>query len=360
VNAEAQRILGAPAGALDAAVGRDCRDALRAQPAVARLLLAALDGHERPSRAELTLAGVPARTIGFTLGAVRDDAGRTTGAALFFRDLAPIEHMDEQQRLRERLAALGQMAAGLAHEIRNPLAGMEVIAGLLRRRLEGRAEELALVGELVGELRSLAATVSASLEFVRPVDVVRTPADAVALLEDALAVALARLPFAGAIERRYAASLPPAFVDREQLRTVLVNLVLNALEAMSGRAGGRLRLVAEAESPVETVHAATWAISADAVERPLAKLPHAAVSDVLVLAVEDDGPGVPPELRERVFYPFFTTKERGSGVGLATAQKIVASHGGSLELESAPGHGARFVVRLPLGDPLAAAAGRAA
>jgi signal transduction histidine kinase len=88
------------------------------------------------------------------------------------------------------------------------------------------------------------------------------------------------------------------------------------------------------------------------------------VSGSIVIAVEDEGPGVPPELRERIFYPFFTTKERGSGVGLATAQKIVASHGGSLALEPAAGpdavRGARFVLRLPACEPPALAQGCAA
>jgi signal transduction histidine kinase len=256
---------------------------------------------------------------------------------MIFRDLAPIERRDEQERLRERLAALGQMAAGMAHEIRNPLAGMEVLAGLLRRRLADRPEEQALLGELLGELRAVARTVAASLEFVRPAVPARTSVDPVALLEEALAQALALVPFAGAIERDYDARGPTLQADAEQLRTALVNLLQNALEAMAElRApAARLRLAVRGREP----------------EREDGGGAPAEVE----IRIRDDGPGVPAELREKVFYPFFTTKRKGSGVGLATAQKIVAAHGGHLELESGAGDpaggeagpGAGFRIRLP-------------
>lgn len=359
-NPEACRTLGGAEAAPADWLGRDVRAVLRAQPAVARLLLAALDGADRPSRAELVLAAggsASARTIGFTLTAVRDGAGAVVGAAIFFRDLTPFERMDEQERLRERLAALGQMAAGLAHEIRNPLAGMEVIAGLLRRRWEGqegREEDQSLLAELVGELRSLASTVTQSLEFVRPLDLVREPVDPVAMIEDALRLARLRVPWSGEVERRYDARIETAVLDREQLRSVLVNLLVNALEAMQAGGGSRLRLVARLDARDEAAESGTWAVREGAQDPPPSR---SVVSDALVVAVEDDGPGVPDTLREHVFYPFFTTKERGSGVGLATAQKIVASHGGTLSLEPAEPRGARFVIRLPLGAPGAAGAG---
>ena len=352
LNPGAQRILGCPEGAPAAALGRDAREALRRQPTVAHLLLEGLDGRERPSRAELALEPTgdrPACTIGFTLTAVRDPAGGVRGAAIFFRDLTPYERMDEQERLRERLAALGEMAAGLAHEIRNPLASMEVLAGLLRRRLEGRPEEQALVGELVGELRALASTVNASLEFVRPLAPARTTVDAVELVEESLALARSRVAFEGAIERDYAEALPFLLADAEQLRAVVTNLLVNALEAMRGDAGSeapdgghRLRIELRAESEER----ATWAVgpTGEGTDAPLAR-----PARELVIAVSDSGPGVPAELRERIFYPFFTTKQRGSGIGLAHAQKVMASHGGAIDLESREGEGATFRLRLPLG-----------
>jgi len=335
-NAGAQRILGCPEGELAQAIGRDCRDVLAAEPGVARLLIETLERHSPLSRAELVLEGGRDRlgsTIGFTLSPVSDEQGRLRGAAMIFRDLTPIERSDEQERLRERLAGLGQMAAGLAHEIRNPLAGMQVLAGLLRRRLADRPDDQALVAELTGGLRALADTVTASLDFVRPLAPEHGPVDAGRLLEDALALARRRVPFTGTVVRDGDASLPVLSADEDQLRTMLTNLIVNAFESMATGEG--------ADDPCLTlglrVRGGECAVTDAGVAEP-----------ELEITVADNGPGVSPELREKVFYPFFTTKQSGSGVGLATAQKIVASHGGSLELESPRGGGCTFRVRLPV------------
>ena len=346
LNAGAQRILGCPRGEPDAAIGRDCREVLRTQPAVAHLLLDTLDGRAPLSRAELVLDGDAGRlpsTIGFTLAPVRDGAGRVCGAAILFRDLTPFERGDEQERLRERLAALGQMAAGMAHEIRNPLASMEVLAGLLKRRLEDRPEELALLTQLMSEMRAVAESISASLEFVRPVSLARRPVDARELVEESLRIATQRVKFEGEVERRYAPELPELHVDPELLRGVVTNLILNALEAMSAQQRPP-RLLLSVQTRLSDPPARSVRVGADG---------RAAASQVgavreIAIAVSDTGPGVPEELREKIFYPFFTTKERGSGVGLALAQKFVASHGGVLELESVRGVGATFRVRLPV------------
>ncbi len=341
VNSGACRML----GVARAGLGRPCRHVLRSQPTVVGLLEGALDGKERPSRAELTLEPVEAqaaRTIGFTLDTVRDEDGSVQGAVLAFRDLTPFERQDEQDRLRDRLATLGEMTAGLAHELRNPLAGMEVLAGLLRRRLADRPEDLALLSELVGELRSLSRTVTESLEFVRPVRLSREAVDPVEILEESLALARSRVPFAGAIERGYDEELPVVYVDAEQLRGVETNLIVNALESMaacSRTEGHRLALGLR----VRAADRGTWAVS-DAGADPVGLPP----ASELVITVADTGTGVDPDLRERVFHPFFTTKEHGSGVGLSHAQKVVVGHGGALELDGRPGEGAIFRVRLPL------------
>lgn len=329
LNAIGHRVLGCVGADRDDALGRDCREVLAGQPTVAQRLLEALDGIEPPSRAELSLdrAGP---TIGYTVSTIRDRHGAVVGAVLQFRDLTPYERNAEQQRLRERLAALGEMAAGLAHEIRNPLAGMEILTGLLRRRLVGREEELALVNELTAELHRVAQTVTDSLEFVRPVALRSEPVDPVEVLEESLARARSRVPFDVDVRRDYAETLPPLRADGERLEGVLTNLIVNAFEAMhfAGSAPACVSLgvrVAESES--------VFGAESDA---------------DMVFSVADTGPGIPAELRERIFYPFFTTKQRGSGVGLAQAQKIVAGHGGRLELESEPGAGATFRVRIPL------------
>jgi signal transduction histidine kinase len=331
LSSEARRILGCPEGPLETLIGRPCQEVLASQPAVAARLRGALDGRDRPSRAELVLdpvSGRPARTIGFTLLSVRDASEAVRGAAMVFRDLTPFERMDEQDRLRDRLAALGQMAAGLAHAIRNPLASMEVLAGLLKRQLGDRPEERGLVEELMGELRALAGTVTASLEFVRPVSISRVPCDPKAILEESLRLARARVPFSGAIQREYAEPLPPLGADADELRAALTDLLVNALEAM-------------AESGPDSRHRLALHLEAQGAGDERRELE---------ICISDSGPGIPEELRDRIFYPFFTTKGRGSGVGLANAQKVIFSHGGSIEVESEPGAGSTFCVRLPLNE----------
>ncbi|MFQ5415888.1 MAG: nitrogen regulation protein NR(II) [Myxococcota bacterium] len=349
INDGARRILGCPGPEEAPLVGLDCREALACQPAVARLLEEAIDARSPLSRAELVLEAPGERersTIGFTLSPVQDDDGRTRGATMIFRDLTPFERMDEQDRLRERLSALGEMAADLAHEIRNPLAGMQVIADLLKRRLANRPDEVAMVDQIIGELGSVADTVTASLEFVRPVSLERRPLDVVVLIEEAIAVAQSRVAFAGAIVREFEDDVPAVSADPDQLRSVLTNLVLNAFEAMGG---------AEAE-PEQCLTVSVRRVLSDRDARSMlvrsdgqtARCRELVTSEVLI-DVADTGPGVPAELREKVFYPFFTTKPHGSGVGLAAAQKIVASHGGLIEIDGREGVGARFRVRLLLG-----------
>jgi signal transduction histidine kinase len=321
LSPEAARVLelAAPGDAL----GRAADEVLADHPPLLRLLGEALRGRELPPRAELELAldgGRERRPIGFTLVPVRDAAGRTRGAALLFRDLTPFERQDEQARLRDRLAALGQMAAGLAHEIRNPLASLQVLADLLKRSLGERPEELELVEEILGELESLTRLVNGRLAFVRPHAPLRAPVDLVELVDEALRRARARVPFEGEVEVAVEPELRPS-LDALQLESVLVNLIVNAFEAMRELPAGQPRLL---------------------------RIEAAAQGGELRLAVADSGPGVPAPDRERVFYPFFTTRDAGTGVGLAEVHKAVVSHGGSVEVRERVGGGAVFLIHLPL------------
>lgn len=304
--------------------GRPCREVLATQPALCGQLEEALRGVECPGRVELRLesAGQQAATIGYSLATIRDPQGAIRGAAIQFRDLTPIERRAARERLRERLVALGEMAAGLAHEIRNPLAAMEISAGLLKRRINDDPEALELVEDLRAEVGRVAETVTQSLEFVRPVSLEPEVTDVIALLEQGLRVARARCEYRGRVEREFPERpLPRLWVDIDGVRAVLTNLLLNALEALEGVAPADQRLVIGAAAATERAEVTVW--------------------------IRDNGPGIAPEFRERIFYPFFTTKLQGSGVGLAMAQKLIAEHGGRLELESEPGCGATFRLHLP-------------
>jgi signal transduction histidine kinase len=320
LSPEAARVL--ELGDAAAHLGRPAAEVLAPHPPLVALLAEAGKGHELPPRAELELVlagGRERRPIGFTLVPVRDGADDLRGAALLFRDLTPFERHDEQERLRERLAALGQMAAGLAHEIRNPLASILVLLELLKRSLSTR-EDIELVDEILSEHEALTRLVNGSLAFVRPHAAMRAPVALPQLVDEAMRRAMARVPFDGVVEARVDERLAPS-LDAGLLESVLVNLIANAFEAMRDHArpeGHRLELVAE---PAD---------------------------GELRISVADSGPGVPAENRERIFYPFFTTREQGTGVGLAEVHKAVASHGGSVEVRDRVGGGAVFVIHLPV------------
>jgi len=341
VNRVACRILGlepVPDGALAAEVLAD-------HPRLVQMLDEAFRLSSLPNRAELELGRDGGKTIGFTLSLVADASGRPAGAALFFKDLTRIEHNEEQERLRDRLAELGQMAASLAHEIRNPLASIEVSCSLLKRRVPG-GEPCELLDKIVADVRRLNATVSSSLEFVRPVAPRLEPTALGPLLEAAIGVAEIRSGGPRiAIQRSFRDDLPPFLMDPPLMRQVFENLLLNALEAVAG--GGSVRVATEAIDaqsettipyrPAETGRGDPW---------PRAE-------QFVVIRVADSGAGIDEADLDRIFQPMFTTKRQGSGIGLAVVRKIVNSHGGLIDVENLPGGGAQFSVRLPvvLGAP---------
>ena len=220
---------------------------------------------------------------------------------------------------RNRLAELGEMAAGVAHEIRNPLGGIRLYAGLLERDLARDPERLGLLRRLLDGVGQLDRIVGEMLDFTRRIVLQPRDLEAERVLEEALRSAL---PADGAaagpvrILRRYATGLRLR-ADPHHLHRAVLNLVLNALEAMPE--GGVLTLAAEAfPGGVE-------------------------------LRVEDSGPGIPAETLGRVFDPFFTTKAQGTGLGLAIVQQVAEAHGGSVEALNRPEGGACFRIRLPEG-----------
>ncbi len=311
-------ILGRP-GRAGPWLGRRVAELLDGEPELLALLHGAREGRDHPMRAELGLRR-SGRRIGFTLLPVVGEPGLACGAALLFRDLAPFESSQEQARLQGRLAALGEMAAGLAHEIRNPLAAMEMGVGLLKRKLHD-PEELELLEELQLGQREIAETIDACLAFVRHAPPERRPTELGALLRQAFATASRRVPLAVAAELPELDG-PILAVDPAQLRGAVVDLCVNALQALRE---------ARTQAPALTLRAV------------------ADPEGGMRLEVEDNGPGVAAEDRERIFQPFFTTRAGGSGVGLASVQKIVSAHGGHLQLDSEPTRGTRFTIHLPAG-----------
>lgn len=325
------------------AAGMAVEEALAEHPQLAHILRESFGMSSLPNRAEIELKtrSETGKTIGFTLSLVSGEQGEPMGAAIFFKDLTHVEHKEEQERLRDRLAALGQMAANLAHEIRNPLAAIEVTCSLLKRRMSADGPERDLLEKIIAEVRRLNRTITSSLEFVRPISVTLAPTSLESVIEEAVATALGRRGRPGIlIERRYDGAVPDFLMDRAQIRQVFENLFLNALEAMGET--GVLRIeTGTAEAP----HTPTTPYRPRGFER---NDPYHTIERYAVVRVCDTGGGIDEEHLDKLFYPFFTTKKHGSGVGLSMAKKVVDSHRGIIDVESRPGQATVFTVRLPI------------
>jgi two-component system sensor histidine kinase PilS (NtrC family) len=234
------------------------------------------------------------------------------------------------------------MSAGIAHEFRNSLGAIRGFVRLLQKTLGEEAEGAAHVRDILTEIGSLEGVLKDFLVFARPVSLQISEVSLGALLDEALASCREEIERPGITLARLLPAEPvQAALDPAQVKQVLVNLVRNACEAMPG--GGTLTVGAglaragadeggEVATPVEAEGGRWWA----------------------EFLVGDTGPGIPEEDRERIFTPFFTTKDQGTGLGLALVQKTVVAHGGRIELESAEGVGSLFRVLLPQGERRAA------
>jgi len=233
-----------------------------------------------------------------------------------------LRRAEADARRAERLAALGQLSAGLAHEIRNPLAVIKGSAEMLSRKV---AESEPLAAELAGfissEVNRLNALVVRFLDFARPSKLELQLERVSEIVDRALEASAASFPDAKVkVERNYAPEVPEIQADRQLCEQVFVNLITNAFQAMEGQEGTlRLSITPEISNGE----------------------PGAGV------IVEDSGPGVPPELREQIFNPFFTSKKEGVGLGLSIVAKIVDDHHGTIRLEDGAPQGARFHVFFP-------------
>jgi signal transduction histidine kinase len=314
-------------------IGRPFADVLHERPAIIRVLSTAFEMNYLPNRAELRLKDLD-RVIGYTLSQVKDDEGAVIGAVLFFKDLTRVEQLEERERLRDRLASLGEMAAGIAHELKNPLAGIEVMAGLLRRRVPDSADTQTLLTDIISEAKLANAIVVEMLEFVRPIRLQVERTDMADLLHQAMTMAETKAPRGDVpVSIDIARDLPMIEADHHQLCQVFTNLLTNAFEALNGK--GRVAITAIA-----------GVIEADPA---LAGLQQPTPStSTIVVDISDNGPGVSSDLTDKIFDPFFTTKPQGSGLGLPIVRKIVDAHDGRIDVESSPDRGTRFRVTLPV------------
>jgi signal transduction histidine kinase/DNA-binding response OmpR family regulator len=243
--------------------------------------------------------------------------------ALFTSQAAvAVRNTHELERLRSgALAALGRMATEVAHELKNPLAGLRLYARHLEARLSkgGDADGAGLAQKITSTVDHLATVVQEITAFGRPPELHRVPTNIHALLDECLAFAQAKCEATGVeVARVYDAACPEALLDARELRKAFLNLVLNGMEALG--AGGKLTVTTS----------------------------YATETRMVTVIVEDTGVGMSEETLSRMFDLFFTTKPQGTGLGMALARSVIDLHAGELGINSAPGKGTRVTVRLPI------------
>jgi PAS domain S-box-containing protein len=309
VNPAAQRIL--EAGGLQA--GKPFRDALSPATALSDLIAEALQVGSPIVRRTIRLDGARARHLGVTVSPIAASDGGLQAAVCLFTDLTAVVELEEQLRLKEALARLGELTAGLAHEFRNGLATIHGYGRLLdpatlpeqaRTCVEGIRAETASLGEVVTNF----------LRFARPEEMTMAPVE----LRAVIARAIEDVPgAAGVVELEGNFAIING--DDVLLRRAFSNLVRNSLEAC-----------------------------ADAGMPPRVYVRSDLVADGTHILIEDNGPGFAPEYLSKIFRPFATTKATGTGLGLAIAQKVIVSHNGSITASNRAEGGAQFRVRLPV------------
>ena len=250
---------------------------------------------------------------------IRDVDGRVQGAVAILEDISEAKSFQEQMQRADRLAAVGEMAAGIAHEINNALAaifGQTVTSGGTPDELRGA------LGRVDAQARRIADIVQGVLGFARPRPPRPVPVDLAQLTSKTLELVRHDLSRQNVrLETAFDPDLPPAQADPQQLQQVLLNLLTNAIQAMAGRPDGNwMRVEVRGEG------------------------------DQLALRVTDSGPGIAADVLPRIFDPFFSTKTEGSGLGLSVSYAIANAHGGDLRVESEVGRGSTFILLLPIAE----------
>jgi signal transduction histidine kinase/outer membrane protein OmpA-like peptidoglycan-associated protein len=244
------------------------------------------------------------------------DLGRAFN--IMTKKLRQLKELEQEMQRRNRLTALGELSAGVAHEIRNPLGVIKNSAEILRKRNLDDARMEELTGYIVEEVERLNRVITNFLQFARPAEPALDRVDINEVLEHTISFLAPEAQIANiSIEKKFQPDLPPVLADSEQCHQVFLNLCMNAFQAMNG----------EGSLTVETRN-----------------------SEMVDVLITDTGEGIPAELTSRVFDPFFSTKDDGTGLGLSLVHKIIENHKGRIRVSSTVGAGTTFIVSLPKAD----------
>lgn len=296
-------------------------EALGAETPLARLLTSCLEQGRTFRREEIehTTPGGELRHLGVTISPILHGPQKVAGALCLLSDLTELTLLQKQVHLKENLATLGELSAGIAHEFKNALATISGYAQMIRSEA-GSSDMAENAKRIFDQARALTHVVTEFLKFARPLELADEQVPLASLVDRVMAEVREAMP---KVEVRAEGEFVEVSGDEGLLRQALLNLARNAAEAASDQAsGGRVVL-------------------RGAVER-------SAGLAVQRISVADNGPGIPAGDLSKIFVPFFTTKTNGTGLGLAIVQKIVVQHGGAVEARNPPEGGAEFILWLPV------------
>jgi PAS domain S-box-containing protein len=332
-NRPAEKITGYRA---EEVIGKHYREVMRSAEDKPDCLstLSSGEAYSNEEKQIYTVEGNPLPT-GFCTSLLRAPEGGIIGAVEVFFDVSKIKRLEEEVEQVSALAAVGEMAATIAHEVRNPLGGIAGFAALLERDLSEEDPRRRLVGKIIEGVDQLNETMEELLDFTKRIRINPRKTDMVKFLEEtvgAFETGLRTKKSGVTIRRGYGDTPLVANFDPELFKRLLLNLLTNAAQAIpeSGLIEVNLKTV-----PRGTHDAASTGAEAG--------------GSLLELEVADTGVGIAPNIKDKIFTPFFSTRESGTGLGLAMVKKIIEVHGGEIEVKSEPGSGSRFVVTLPWG-----------
>lgn len=309
-------------------VGQDYHSAFGKLPAAGKALETVLAGGERILRREVEWSngGGNRRIVSIGVAPIRNQKDKMIGAVETFTDMTELKELEEHLERKNRLEALGEMAAGVAHEIRNPLGAIELYAALLRKQVSANAEQEELISKILSAVSGLNRIVEDMLAFTRTVSLRMANSSIVPMVSAGLSMAQP-----GIFEKKINVEMNlgefkhddlKIYADAEMMKRVFLNIMRNAVDAMAE--GGKLGVFAKA----------------DMVDG----------RRFVCVAISDNGCGIDEAIRDKIFNPFFTGKRTGTGLGLPIAHRIIEAHGGKINFTSITGQGTTFEIRLPAVD----------
>ncbi|MBU4597643.1 MAG: PAS domain-containing protein [Desulfarculus sp.] len=256
--------------------------------------------------------------VSISASKIINEEGQFVGQVLIIRDLGEVRRLQDEIRRKEKLAAIGGLAAGVAHEIRNPLSSIKGIASYYKSKFDDGSEDKEMAGVMIEEVDRMSRVISELLEFARPMKLNRKPSDMNELLKRSTRLVEQEAAAKKVkIQLNLTSDSVEADVDPDRLTQCFLNLFLNALQAM--KSGGRLTVSSSA-----------------------------GVNENVAIDIKDNGSGISAEDLSKIFDPYFTTKPKGTGLGLAIVHKIIEAHQGQIKVRRALGQGTVFSITLPL------------